>query len=120
MVRWTIGGAMLTALAWMVFFSHEAKGHRKAPTLRQDSSLTVDGDAATTALDSLSTNGKTIGSMKIPQHPVNGTELLVRAYTIPDGRGGVSSQRTFSGTLQARYQSLLGFRVPGILRLVIA
>jgi multidrug efflux system membrane fusion protein len=113
MVRWTIGGAMLTALAWMVFFSHEAKGHRKAPTLRQDSSLTVDGDAATTALDSLSTNGKTIGSMKIPQHPVNGTELLVRAYTIPDGRGGVSSQRTFSGTLQARYQSLLGFRVPG-------
>ncbi|MCY3004442.1 MAG: efflux RND transporter periplasmic adaptor subunit [Planctomycetota bacterium] len=43
----------------------------------------------------------------------NGTELLVRAYQIPDPSLTLSGQRSFSGTLQARYQSLLGFRVAG-------
>jgi len=43
----------------------------------------------------------------------NGTDLLVRAYQIPDPSLTLSGQRSFSGTLQARYQSLLGFRVAG-------
>lgn len=42
-----------------------------------------------------------------------GPELLVRAYSIPDPSQSRVGQRSFSGTLQARYQSLLGFRVPG-------
>ncbi|MFY7893029.1 MAG: efflux RND transporter periplasmic adaptor subunit [Pirellula sp.] len=45
--------------------------------------------------------------------PLNGTELLVRAYKIPDPNTSGTGQRSFSGTLQARYQSLLGFRVAG-------
>ncbi|MFM7927806.1 MAG: efflux RND transporter periplasmic adaptor subunit, partial [Pirellula sp.] len=44
---------------------------------------------------------------------INGTELLVRAYKIPDPNVSRTGQRSFSGTLQARYQSLLGFRVAG-------
>ena len=44
---------------------------------------------------------------------LNGTELLVRAYKIPDPNITRTGQRSFSGTLQARYQSLLGFRVAG-------
>lgn len=44
---------------------------------------------------------------------LNGKEVLVRTYTIPDPSRSRSSQRSFSGTLQARYQSLLGFRVAG-------
>jgi RND family efflux transporter MFP subunit len=104
---------MLAALAWVIFFSHEAKGHRKSPALRSDVSPPVDSDSVAVASDSLWGNQKTIGSGKSPNPLANGTQLLVRAYTIPDGSGGATSQRTFSGTLQARYQSLLGFRVAG-------
>lgn len=113
MVRWIIGGAMLTALAWVAFFSHEAKGHRKSPAIRHDGSLPVDGDPAAAAIESRRENAKDTRSTNSPHLPGNGTQLLVRAYTIPDGSGGATSQRTFSGTLQARYQSLLGFRVAG-------
>ncbi|MFN5917245.1 MAG: hypothetical protein ACK48K_10850, partial [Planctomycetota bacterium] len=35
---------------------------------------------------------------------LNGTELLVRAYKIPDPNITRTGQRSFSGTLQARYQ----------------
>ena len=44
---------------------------------------------------------------------INGTDLMVRAYKIPDPSESRLGQRSFSGTLQARYQSLLGFRVAG-------
>jgi membrane fusion protein, multidrug efflux system len=44
---------------------------------------------------------------------INGTDLMVRAYKIPDPSEARLGQRSFSGTLQARYQSLLGFRVAG-------
>lgn len=43
----------------------------------------------------------------------NGTEILVRAYTIADPKQSGLAQRWFPGTLQARYQSTLGFRVGG-------
>lgn len=43
----------------------------------------------------------------------NGTELLVRAYTIQDPSGDTPSKRTLTGVLKARYQSQLGFRLGG-------
>ncbi|MFN7738112.1 MAG: efflux RND transporter periplasmic adaptor subunit [Pirellula sp.] len=43
----------------------------------------------------------------------NGTEVLVRAYCIEDAHSQQSSRNTFTGTLQSRYQSALGFRVNG-------
>lgn len=50
----------------------------------------------------------------------NGTEVLVRAYRIEDAHSQQASRNTFTGTLQSRYQSALGFRVNGkiIARLV--
>lgn len=113
-VRWIIGGAMLTALAWIVFFPHEAKGHRKSPPPSPRNVYhPLDGDSAPVASDALRGNAKDTGTHNSSNPPANGTELLVRAYTIPDGSAGPASQRSFSGTLQARYQSLLGFRVAG-------
>jgi RND family efflux transporter MFP subunit len=113
-VRWIIGGAMLTALAWIVFFPHEAKGHRKSPPPSPRNVYhPLDGDSVPVASDALRGNAKDTGTHNSSNPPANGTELLVRAYTIPDGSAGPASQRSFSGTLQARYQSLLGFRVAG-------
>ncbi|MFN9591628.1 MAG: efflux RND transporter periplasmic adaptor subunit [Pirellulaceae bacterium] len=113
-VRWILGGAMLMALGWVVFFSHEAKGHRKSPApLPHNVRQQLGGDAVAVSADSLLANAKDTGTQKNYKPPANGTQLLVRAYTIPKGGAGVVSQRTFSGTLQARYQSLLGFRVAG-------
>lgn len=44
---------------------------------------------------------------------LSGKEILVRTFTIEDPNQKKTGQRSFSGTLQARYQSLLGFRVAG-------
>ena len=41
----------------------------------------------------------------------NGSELVVRAYTVD--LGPVCSTQSFTGTLQPRYQALVGFRVAG-------
>lgn len=84
---------LLAGLAWMIFFSHEAAPHTSSHT---------------------SSNSKQNSLRSTSSSPSsNGTELLVRAYTIADRTANNPSQRTFSGTLQARYQSLLGFRVAG-------
>jgi RND family efflux transporter MFP subunit len=54
---------------------------------------------------------------RIPDSPKpvrgNGTELLVRAYNVPDPSQTRRSQRSLAGTLQPRYQSPLGFRIGG-------
>lgn len=54
---------------------------------------------------------------RIPDSPTavsgNGTELLVRAYTVPDPNQVGRYQRSLAGTLQPRYQSPLGFRIGG-------
>lgn len=54
---------------------------------------------------------------RIPDTPLsvrgNGTELLVRAYTVPDPNQVRRSERSLAGTLQPRYQSPLGFRIGG-------
>jgi membrane fusion protein, multidrug efflux system len=54
---------------------------------------------------------------RIPDAPQtvrgNGTELLVRAYSVPDPNQARRSQRSLAGTLQPRYQSPLGFRIGG-------
>ncbi len=43
----------------------------------------------------------------------NGTALLVRAYTIPNPNELRAENSSFTGTLEPRYQTQLGFRVPG-------
>jgi len=43
----------------------------------------------------------------------NGTEVLVRAFRIEDSHSQQTARNTFTGTLQSRYQSALGFRVSG-------
>jgi RND family efflux transporter MFP subunit len=54
---------------------------------------------------------------KIPEtsrlSPTNGSEVLVRVYTVPDPKQDRRSLRSLVGTLQPRYQSPLGFRVGG-------
>jgi RND family efflux transporter MFP subunit len=54
---------------------------------------------------------------RIPDTPLsargNGTEVLVRAYTVPDPNQVRRSERSLAGTLQPRYQSPLGFRIGG-------
>ncbi len=97
MVRWVVGSVMLAILAWVVFFSHDSTTHRT-------------GTSVLTNPIRKSVQSGAEGGLGIA---ANGTELLVRAYRIPDRNARVGSQRTFSGTLQARYQSLLGFRVAG-------
>ena len=54
---------------------------------------------------------------RIPDTPLsargNGTDVLVRAYTVPDPNQVRRSERSLAGTLQPRYQSPLGFRIGG-------
>jgi RND family efflux transporter MFP subunit len=45
--------------------------------------------------------------------PGNGTEVLVRVYTVPHGQGNRRYERSLVGTLQPRHQVPLGFRVGG-------
>jgi RND family efflux transporter MFP subunit len=87
-VRWIAAAILLAVLLWMMFLSGE---HTGSPQHLQSNLEDVQ-------------NGR---------KAQNGTELLVRAYTIPDPSQSRLGQRTFTGTLQARYQSMLGFRVPG-------
>jgi multidrug efflux system membrane fusion protein len=54
---------------------------------------------------------------KIPETsrlaPTNGSEVLVRVYTVPDPMKDRRSLRSLVGSLQPRYQSPLGFRIGG-------
>ncbi len=43
----------------------------------------------------------------------NGTELVVRAFTIETRWGAAGAKRAFTGTLQPRYQTSMAFRVAG-------
>ncbi len=43
----------------------------------------------------------------------NGSELVVRAFTIENRWGAVGARHSFTGTLQPRYQASMAFRVPG-------
>lgn len=45
--------------------------------------------------------------------PSNGSEVLVRVYTVTDPMKDRRSLRSLAGTLQPRYQSPLGFRIGG-------
>jgi len=45
--------------------------------------------------------------------PTNGSQVLVRVYTVPDPMKDRRSVRSLVGTLQPRYQSPLGFRIGG-------
>ena len=107
LIRWVVGSILLAGLAWMIFFSHEAAPHTSSHTSShsKQNSLRSTSSSPFSNGTSPSSNGTSPSS--------NGTELLVRAYTIADRTANNPSQRTFSGTLQARYQSLLGFRVAG-------
>lgn len=91
MLRWTIAGLMIAGLAWMMFFSHEKTS--EIPTASQ-ASANLENSHLESGLQ-------------------NGTRILVRAHTIADPNQSSASQRSFSGTLQARYQSMLGFRIAG-------
>jgi len=107
LIRWVVGSILLAGLAWMIFFSHEAAPHTSSHTSSHSKR-----DSLRSTSSSPSSNG-TSPSFNGVSPSSNGTELLVRAYTIADRTANTPSQRTFSGTLQARYQSLLGFRVAG-------
>lgn len=54
---------------------------------------------------------------KIPEAsrrmPSNGTDVLVRVYTVPNPLSHRRTLRSLVGTLQPRYQSPLGFRIGG-------
>ncbi|MBM3967397.1 MAG: efflux RND transporter periplasmic adaptor subunit [Planctomycetes bacterium] len=68
--------------------------------------------------DSLSSDRESLNSPSplVPNYKpleANGTEVLVRAYRIEDAHSQQASRNTFTGTLQSRYQSSLGFRVNG-------
>ena len=43
----------------------------------------------------------------------NGSELVVRAFTIQSSSGATGAKHAFTGTLQPRYQASLAFRVTG-------
>lgn len=80
-----IGSVAVGALGWMIFGASHSDTHA------------VDRPAPTTAKPT----------------PNNGTELLVRAYTIPNPNGLQRERKAFTGTLQPRYQSPVGFRIAG-------
>ena len=91
MLRWTIAGLMIAGLAWMMFFSHEK----------------------TSEIPSASQASANLENSHLESGLQNGTRILVRAHTIADPNQSSASHRSFSGTLQARYQSMLGFRIAG-------
>lgn len=91
MLRWTIAGLMIAGLAWTMFFSHEK----------------------TSEIPSASQASADLENSHLASGLQNGTRILVRAHTIADPNQSSASQRSFSGTLQARYQSMLGFRIAG-------
>ena len=49
----------------------------------------------------------------VPQINPNGSELVVRAFSIETGSGASAAKHAFTGTMQPRYQASVGFRVPG-------
>ncbi len=53
------------------------------------------------------------GDSRISRLNANGTELVVRAFTIRSDRGAIGPKHAFTGTLQPRYQASVSFRVAG-------
>jgi len=66
-----------------------------------------------TAATGADTTGSAGAFRAASSSPGNGTELLVRAMTIQDPNASQPKGRSYTGTLQARYQAMLGFRVGG-------
>ena len=86
---------------------------------RIDSHGTQSGNASDTSSSNTSSSNTDPHESLAPLVPsykpleANGTEVLVRAYCIEDAHSQQASRNTFTGTLQSRYQSPLGFRVSG-------